>query len=100
MLCPDHPTIARSTASRRELALRSADAVGAIVVAISVRLIQRVVRPLMTGSDDLVDLAIRLFVVEVMNLEFAVTRVCQVPLAVHPSAVSSRHCPLPSRRCS
>src|SRR3990172_2620953 len=56
---------------------------------------QRVIRVIVTGPDDLVDLALvrpSPFVVEVMHLALAGTGVGEVALAAHMTAVSSCHC--------
>ena len=64
---------------------RSAEAMGTIVKAGGPSRGERVVWAIMPGGDDLVDLAAGLFVVQIVNFEFARARVGEVAFAPHVS---------------
>ena len=52
---------------------------------------QRLKWPIVSGADDLVDLALRLLVVQVMDFHFGGAGIPQVPFAIHVAGVAS-HC--------
>lgn len=76
-----------------ESPLGTSQAVRAVVVADDVRRRQCRERAIIACANDLVDLALRLLVVQIVDFHFGRARIAEIALAIHMACIASHGLP-------
>ena len=63
----------------------------AIIIAVRVGCLLRVVRFIMIRRDDLIDLTFGFFIIEIVNFAFGGTGVSEIALTIHAPSVTPCH---------